>query len=366
MSTARADVLRAGALWDHRSWKDPDVVVSVRSRLTPFAGLGVAAVLALVGCSVPSSGSDVPGEASGETRTVTDVAGERVELPVDPQRVVALDEPAALNLLAMGMKPDAAFQGWKTVVPTKLLKSLGIELHQTAGYLPELEEVAALDPELIVISSSRDRVGELPDYASIAPTLRAEFNAAPPKLAQSWGKYFGKPERATAVEEGLAKFASEIAGQQPERALSLSALESYGGSGDTGLHYMDAGNSLHGSIAGAGFDRPRLQDSRSAEGGKYGGWVGFSAETLPDHDADIIAIKSSTQYDPKAITGLPLFGSLKGRAVKVDGDFWSGGSLFYAYWVLCDLRDFVDDDYEPGSAADASDRWKAFTTMIDG
>lgn len=75
---------------------------------------------------------------------------------------------------------------------------------------------------------------------------------------------------------------------------------------------------------------------------------------------------SSPQYDTRGITGLPLFGSLKGRAVEVNGDFWSGGSLFYAYWVLCDLRDFVHDDYAPGGAEDAGERWQAFTTMIGG
>jgi iron complex transport system substrate-binding protein len=130
------------------------VVLSLKSRILPFAGLGVAVVLALVGCSAPSGDTDAPGAAAGETRTVTDVVGDEVEIPVDPQRIVALDEPAALNLLAIGITPDVAFQGWKTVVPAELLESRGIEILTTAGYYPELEEVAALDPGLIVISTS--------------------------------------------------------------------------------------------------------------------------------------------------------------------------------------------------------------------
>lgn len=341
------------------------MALGAKSLIMPLAGLGVAVVLALAGCSAPSGHSAGPDASSGETRTVSDVAGDEVEIPVDPQRVVALDEPAALNLLAIGVTPDVVFQGWKTVVPAELLKSLGIEVLTTAGYLPELEEVAASGPDLIVISSSPARVGELPDYASIAPTLRAVFSASFGELAWSWGEYFGVPERATAVEERLATFAAEIRGGQPDPALSLSALESYGGAGDTGLHYMDAVNSLHGVIADAGFDRPELQNSESVEGGKYGGWAPFSPETLPDHDADIIAIKSSTQYTPEAITGLPLFPSLEGHAVEVDGDLWSGGSLFSAYWVLCDLREFVAGEFVAGGANVATQRWEAFTTMIE-
>lgn len=343
------------------------MAVSLTSRIMPLAGLGIAVVLALVGCSAPSGDTDAPGAPSAQTRTVTDVAGEEVEIPADPQRVVALDEPAALNLLAIGITPDAVFQGWKTVVPAELLHSRGIEVLTTAGYYPELEEVAALEPGLIVISTSPTRVGEVPDYASIAPTLRALFNAPPAELAQTWGEYFGEPERAQAIEEGLAEFAAEIASEQPEPTLSLSALESFGPS-DSPM-YMDAVNSLHNVIADAGFDRPELQNAESADGGRYGGWVPFSPETLPDHDADIIAIKSSTQYTPEGITELPLFPSLgaaqSNRVVEVDGDFWSGGSLFYAYWVLSDLREFVDGELVPGGSDDATERWEAFITMIE-
>jgi iron complex transport system substrate-binding protein len=340
--------------------------VRLKSRMLSFAGLGIAVVLALAGCSAGSGGTAGPsasGAATSQQRTVTDVVGDTVQLPANPQRVVALDEPATLNLLAMGIRPAAAFQAWKTVVPAEVMKSAGLDVRTTAGYYPKLEEVAALNPDLIVISTSADRANELPDYASIAPTLRAVFNAQPAELARTWGGYFGHPERAKVADEALATFAAEVAGEQPDPAPSLSALESYGGSGDTSLHYMGAENALHDIIAGAGFDRPRLQNEESAEGQKYGGWIPFSPETLPNHDADIIAIKSSPQFDPKGVTGLPLFGSLKGRAVEVDGDFWSGGSLFYAYWVLCDLRDFAAGELAAGGSDDATERWQAFTAM---
>jgi iron complex transport system substrate-binding protein len=315
------------------------VALSLKSGIMPFGGLGIAAVLALVGCSAPSGDTDAPGAASGETRVVTDVAGEEVEIPVDPQRVVALDEPSALNLLAIGITPEFAFQGWKTVVPAELLSSRGIEVLTTADFYAELEEVAALEPDLVVISTNPARVGEVPDYASIAPTLRVLFNASPAELAQIWGEYFDQPERAQASEEGLAEFAAEIASEQPEPALSLSALESYGPSDSP--FYMDGASSLHSVIADAGFDRPELQDAESADGGEYGGSAPFSPETLPDHDADIIAIKSSTMFTPEGITGLPLFSSLgaaeSGQVVEVDGDFWSGArcSTPTGCWPTC-------------------------------
>ncbi|MEV5826858.1 ABC transporter substrate-binding protein [Spirillospora sp. NPDC052242] len=341
------------------------MVLRRKSRFVPLIGLGVAVVLALAGCSGGNGDAGAAGASSNETRTVTDVTGEKVELPVAPQRIVALDEPATLNLLSLGIKPDVAFQAWKTVVPAKLIESLGIEVHQTADYYPKLEEVAALHPDLIVISSDSTVNDEVPDYASITSTLRAPYSAQPADLARAWGEYFGKPERAKAVQEGLTKFAAEIASGQSDPALSLSALQSYGGSGDASLYHMDAGNSLHSVIDGAGFDRPEPQNSRSAEGAEHGGWAPFSPERVSDHDADIIAIMASPQYAPKGITGLPLFPSMKGRAVEVDGDFWSGGSLFYAYWVLCDLREFVGGKITPGGANDVAERWRAFTAMIE-
>jgi iron complex transport system substrate-binding protein len=95
-----------------------------------LVGFGVAVVLVLVGCSASSGDADTRGASSNATRTttrtVTDVTGMMVDLPVDPQRVVALDEPAALNLLVIGIRPDVAFQTWKTVVPAEVLQGLGI------------------------------------------------------------------------------------------------------------------------------------------------------------------------------------------------------------------------------------------------
>lgn len=336
------------------------MALTLKSRILPLTGLGVAVVLVLGGCS--ADGSDATGPASGETRTVTDVAGEETEIPVDPGKVVALDEPAALNLLAMGITPDVAFQGWKTVVPAELLANLGIEVPTTADYYPKLEEVAALEPGLIVVSATPDAIGELPDYGSIAPTLRAAYTGSVAELAGTWGGYFDEPERAEAIEDALAELSAEIATGQPEPALSLSALSAYSGSGDVGLYYMDASNPLHSVIDDAGFDRPELQD---VEGEKYGGSTPFSPERLAEQDADIITLKSSPQFSPEAVTGLPLFSSLSGRAVEVDGDFWSGASLFAAYWVLTDLREFIHDEYAAGGSDDATARWEAFVAALD-
>lgn len=345
--------------------------LALNRRRVPLVAFGVAVVLGLAGCGSSSGGSSAgDNTSSSPTRTVTDVVGDKIELPVDPERVVALDEPSALNLAAMGITPDIAFQGWKTVVPAELLESLGVEMHTTAGYYPELEEVAALDPDLIVISANPEQITDMPDYASIAPTLRAEFSAPASKLAQTWGGYFDDPERAKAIEKGLSEFAGEIADQQPSSAQSLSVLQSYGGSGDSGLYYMDGTNSLAGIIAEAGFTRPELQAAESADGAAHGGWAAFSPERLADHDASIIALTASTLYSAEAIEALPLYEALdaveQNQSVVVDGDFWAGGSLFYTYWVLTDLHDFAPGDLQPGGSEEAAERWDSFSEMIEG
>lgn len=328
----------------------------------------MAGAIALAGCSGgdPSDGTTQPA-ADVETRTVVSETGESV-IPVDPQMIVALDEPAALNLMSIGITPDVVFDSWRTTAPLAIIEAAGIETTTTASFYPELEEVAAFEPDLIVGTAAEGFSAGSPDYASIAPVVGALYAAPGDEIIQAYGEYFDRAEEADRVAAALTALTDQTAAAQSDAPLSLSVLMSW--AQDNMPLYMDAENSLHGSIQDAGFTRPELQDDVPSEGSAFGGWTPFSAEQLPEHDADVLAIAVAAQYNLEGITELPLYGSLSAvqndRSVVVDGDLWSGGSAFYTFWVLQDLAIIASGSGELGTADDAAARWSDFETAIAG
>ena len=73
------------------------------------AALGAVLVLVLVasGCGADSTAAG----GSGPTRTVVDVEGTSMEVPVDPTRVVTLSEPTLDGALALGVTPVGTVSG---------------------------------------------------------------------------------------------------------------------------------------------------------------------------------------------------------------------------------------------------------------
>ena len=334
----------------------------LRSRALPLAALAAVSLL-LTSCA-----GGAAAEEGTETRTVTSEAGES-QVPVDPQRIVALDEASALNLLSIGVTPDVVFDSWRTTVPKQILESEGIEFATTSSFYPELEEVAALEPDLIVATYAEGMSSGGPTYSEIAPVIGGLYdNASGQEIALAYGEYFDRADEAEAVVAALDALTEEVAASQPEDGVSLSALMSW--AQDNMPLYMDEANTLHDAIADAGFTRPALQDEIPSGGSAFGGWSPFSAEELTGQDADVLAVAVAAQYNLEGITDLPLYDSLgaveRDRSVVVDGDFWSGGSAFYTYWVLNDLRTFTGDDPAPGDAASADARWSDYRAAIEG
>lgn len=339
---------------------------------TPFRRRSwiAAGALALVTTACGGGGSDSgfsnAGAGGAETRTIADLAGE-VTVPADPQRVVALDEPAALNLLSIGITPHAAFDAWKTQAPRDVLEAEGVEIVSTGSFFPKPEEVAALEPDLIVVSINQGFLTELPNYDEVAPTVRADLQVPSAEIATNFGRYFDREEEAAAVVAALKATTEDVAAAAPETA-ELSVLISWGADGTP--MYMDSSNPLAEPIDAAGFARPDLQAEVLSEPSKYGGWTPFSPETLPDHDAEVVAVAVAAQYPLEGITELPLYDSLDavgaGRSVQVDGDMWAGGSTFYTYWTLADLLRFAEGDFRGGTTDDAAARWDEFMSLVEG
>lgn len=351
------------------SRKDLHVFVTTSRRTVALSAMALAALTALTACSSGGAG-EAGGESSAnaETRTVVSEAGE-FQVPVDPQTIVALDEPAALNLLSIGIVPAVAFDSWRTGVPKAILEAEGVEIAATASFYPEVEEVASYDPDLIVGTAAEGFTQYMENYVDIAPLIGGLYGAPGTEIITAYGEYFEREAEAAKVADALGALADEAAAAQTgEAGQSLSVLMSY--AQENMPLYMDATNSLHGTIADAGFTRPALQDEVPEGGSAFGGWTVFSPEQLSEQDADVLAIAVASQYNLEGITDMPLYPSLQavanGKMVEVDGDLWSGGAAFYTYWVLSDLASFAAGDYTPGTAADGEARWAAFTAATEG
>jgi len=132
----------------------------MKTKIFLFA-LGV--IIALSGCT----GNQQQRETKGETVTVTHTLG-TVEVPVNPQRVVALDFSALENLDYLGVKPVAIP---KSGVPRHLSKYKDDPSIVDVGTVVEvnLEKINELQPDLIIIG------GRLADFyndlSAIAPVI---------------------------------------------------------------------------------------------------------------------------------------------------------------------------------------------------
>jgi iron complex transport system substrate-binding protein len=131
------------------------------------------ATAVLTGCA--SSSDELPESeaAPAEPRTVVHAMGE-TEVPADPQRVVVLDTPHLDSALSLDVTPVGSVQSDVERLPDYVAdRAEGIEVVGTIEE-PDLEAVAALEPDLIL--SSKVRHEEIYDRLSqIAPTVFTDY-----------------------------------------------------------------------------------------------------------------------------------------------------------------------------------------------
>ncbi len=208
-------------------------------RSSPSALLVAGVVLLLTACGTPASGEAAGaadgGEASVETRTVTGTTrGDVADVPVDPQRVVALWRTGS-ELADLGVVPVGALDG-------ELLESeLGPELYAAVADVPtvgtfegvDVEEVISLEPDLIV---GMDHGGLSIDYdelSEVAPVVVLPIEEPTdvwdnyPQLADVLGLSTDFAQRQAALDADLA----DLAAEHGERlgALEVTSLGAYEG-----------------------------------------------------------------------------------------------------------------------------------------
>ena len=145
---------------------------------TRWATLTVASGLVLAGCGSADEGTtaSAPSSAAEEVRTVEHAMG-TAEVTGTPERVVVLDTGELDAVLALGVTPVGAVRTGVSDELPAYIEDAGVDPAAIANVgtiaEPALEQIAALEPDLIL--SNAVRHADIHDrLAAIAPTVFAE------------------------------------------------------------------------------------------------------------------------------------------------------------------------------------------------
>ncbi|WNV73584.1 iron-siderophore ABC transporter substrate-binding protein [Geodermatophilus sp. DSM 44513] len=312
-------------------------------RLRPLttAVLAAAALpaMALSACGTPADDTSTAAAqetTAPETRSVTHVQG-TTEVPADPQRVVTLDTPHLDTALSLGITPVGSVQSdVSTGLPEYLGdRTQGIELVGTIEE-PELEAIAALDPDLILSSSVRHE--QIYDQLSeIAPTVFTDYT-------EGWRAMFS----TTADALGRAADGEEALAGYDARADEVGQTVGAEGATASIVRFLPDETRIYGPetfsgsvLTDVGFGLPELAYDEYS-------MAYVSAEQIDQADADVVF---STAYgDPAATTQAGVTAvwdfleAVPDCAFEVDDDEWMLGiGLIGAETVLADVETLLAD-----------------------
>ncbi|WP_028649827.1 ABC transporter substrate-binding protein [Nocardiopsis sp. CNT312] len=182
------------------------------------AGAAVLA-LALTGCGSPggdgaSEAASEGGEAAAGTRTVTDSTGAEVEVPAEPERVVTLHYAATQPVFDLGVTPVGQSQYQPGIVPEDLVDDFEAVPVVAEGVEPNLEEIAGLEPDLILAPNvyEEEVVEQLEAVAPVYVfTLRGGDRAKWFQRTEEVADALGVPEKADELAAEFAARQQEIA-----------------------------------------------------------------------------------------------------------------------------------------------------------
>lgn len=325
-----------------------------------LVAIATAAVLALgTGAGVAGAAKD----GGGATRKVETVVGP-VRVPRHPERVVALDEYAAMNLLILGVRPVKVLGSYQSDVGARILRRAGIEVEPSAFAATfDVEQIAAWKPDLIVFSAEGDVQGNARTLARVAPTVVLPYEAPWREIVGTTAAVTGRKARAARVVDATEDRIAALRASLGRPAPSVAILATTPGFGTFSMSETAPVSQLLEEI---GVSRP------AAELGPpdMGSAIMTSEERIGDHEADYVIVLDGSYYDAGAITGLPTYQGLRavraGDAHIVDGDMWLGSFPFATYWVVTDLDGIFagEGDTAVGSLDDLDARWRAFRRSL--
>ncbi|MGK5173171.1 ABC transporter substrate-binding protein [Geodermatophilus sp. CPCC 205761] len=306
------------------------------------AAAAVTAGLVLAGCGAEDGGTAEP-QATAETRTVEHALG-TTEIEGTPERVVVLDTGELDAVLALGVTPVGSVRTDVSDALPAYIEDAGTDPTRIANVgtiaEPDLEAIAALEPDLILSNAVR-HTDVYEQLSALAPTVFAEA------VGETWQENL----RLAGEALGRTEEAEELLAAHEERAAEVGALFGDPAATEVSIvRFLDGsavrlygeGSFIGAVLADVGFARPAVQ--RTAET-----FVEVGPEEIGQADGDLVfsaAYGQDGQTAAAQITGGGLWQGLsaveQGRAFEVDDDRWFlaigplGASL-----VLDDLEQFA-------------------------
>jgi len=269
------------------------------------------------------------------TRTVEHGMGE-TKVPETPQRIVTVESFATESLLAIDLFP----MGTVTPRPAYLEKRL-TETESIGSPRPDLEQVLALQPDLILGTTYRE---EIYDQASqIAPTVLFEL-----ETSADWKQIFtsvGKAvNRSQAVEQVMQDYRDRLERFKEKmvnpRDLEVSVVRVYP---DRFELYLP--NTFPGTILkDAGLSRPPSQ-----RGEQFVRRISKEKLQLADGDAIFVwTYGKDSETAMKKLQGDPLWSKLdavqQGKVYPVNGSHWIGSGPIAANLIIDDLFRYLVEE----------------------
>lgn len=316
-----------------------------------------------------ASGTDATGDDA--TRVVDTYFGP-VEIPSDPQSIVALDEYSALGLMSVGGRPAHVIGSYQSVIGRQVLEDAGIDVVDGSTELSfNFEQISAWEPDLIVLTQDVMTDDLYETLSDIAPTVMLPYVAPWRESIVNYGNVLDEPARADALIAALEARLAEVAELTPAPLDSSATAPTLSIVANTmGMLFVLAPEAPIATVlAELGWTQPTAQLEAEANP-MFEMAILLSPEQLGDHDADVVVVLGGSYfYDAEAVTSLPTFQTLPaaqdGRVYEADGDMWFGTYPFAIYWALEDIALIASgaDQAEIGTFEDTAARWEAFQTL---
>jgi iron complex transport system substrate-binding protein len=311
--------------------------------------LGAAlATLALAGIAAcgdteAKDGGDAGDAAAGYPLTVQHHKGE-TEIEDKPERVVALDPSLVEAVVALDVPLTGGIAGYEGGGEFPPYLGDSVEGAQDVGPLesPNLEEIAALEPDMIVSASVRheDLYDEL---SQIAPTVFVETTGPTwkdnvTKVAEALGEQDKADEELSAYEERAAAIGEQINEAEGDPEISVT-------------RFMDGPTRLMGNdsftgivLSDMGLARPKEQDVDD-----FAVEIGEEEIRKADGDHLFVTAYADGEQSQEKFQRNPLWRKLDaveaGNVHEVDDDTWMlSVSLQGAHLMLDDMAEIFDVD----------------------
>ncbi|KJC63038.1 iron-siderophore ABC transporter substrate-binding protein [Agreia bicolorata] len=335
--------------------------IRARRRAIASAAVVVAALVAVTGCSAGAGATTAVSDV--KTQTIDDYFGS-VDVPVEPQRVVAGDPVSLAIMLSLGVKPVAASFS-PTSLPSHLAdKAEGIEniAGEGGGFDPNLEAALAEKPDLIVLDTGYtgegDKAWNKKTYdlatASGVPTFGYAFDDGVSFDDLKHGvtevaSVLGKKEAGEKLISGLEQRMTDLAARVKSAGLSDKPVSAVRLS-DGGNYSIRVGTSESIAFRALGIAQPEGQQDPSLFR------IELTAENLNElakADTLFVYVDDNSPAEKEKFTSSPLWPTLPAvqanRVHWVSSGVWNSSDPVGLDKILDDIeKDFIEPAEQQG------------------